>query len=1048
MLPHLLLLAALASPAPQDTAHIVLVSTTDVHGRAYGWDYITDRPFPGGLARAATVVDSLRAQYPGQVVVLDAGDLIQGNSFAAYFAREAPRDTNPIIRAMNLVGYDAAALGNHEFNWGLETLGDAIAGAAFPYVSGNVYALPADTLVHRPFTVVERQGVRIGIAGFTTPGVMVWDRENVRGKVRVGPVEPAALTVLEQLDKAADLSVVLIHSGMDGPASYDTAGVGPENVAARLAYLPHRPDFVLVGHSHREMRDSVLNGTHFVQPRNWAQSVSVMHVDLVSKGGQWRAVRWRADAVRLDSVTPSARVVAALQGAHDSVRQWVTQPLGHAVGPMPAALSRAEPTPIIGFIHDVQMKRTGAQLSAASAFDLQAGFDTGPIRLSDVAGIYPYENTLRAVRITGAQLDAFLEQSARYYRVDSAGRVSFNDSIPGYNFDMIGGASYTIDLTRPLGNRIQDLAVSGRAVTATDTFTLAVNSYRQGGGGGFDMLQDAPVVYDENENIRDLLVEAVRERKRIDPREYADTNWRFIPSSAAEQVRALHMDRVRPHMTPRPHQPPSRRAAEPPSVRLRILAITDLHGALQPAIHSWSNGRPAGGIVAIDALMDSLEAACDCPTIRLDGGDQMQGTLISNLSYGRSTVAALNLLDLDAAVIGNHDLDWSPDTLRARMRQADYAWLAANVFDSTTGRRPEWVTPYRIIEVDSLRVAVIGYMSPETKSIVKAEHVRGLVFRAGAAPIKDVFEAAVAEVPDAIIIVAHAGAVCDTVCEGDIIDLARELPEGSVDAIVAGHTHWPYEAVVNGIPIVQARSSGSAVGVIDLTTHDPTTHDAPHINLLTPYADTPGDTALAALVARFSKVADSLADRVITRLAQPLPKGSESGQYALGNLIADAQRATLNADVAIMNNGGIRGRGLPAGPVTYGRLYELQPFGNGIVTVTVTGAILRQAIEHVLNADGTAAHISGLRVRYDPAKRRGHRITVLQLEDGRPVHSDSSYKVAINDYMAGGGSGYTMFVGQPARASGMTDLDALIEYLEKRPQPVEAPMVPRIRPVD
>src|SRR5574340_77661 len=246
MLASLLLALAIASP-PADTAHLVIVSTTDIHGRATAWDYTADRPFAGGLVRVATVVDSLRREYPGRVVVVDAGDLIQGDPFAAYFASQAPRPLNPIVQAMNLSGYDAATLGNHEFNWGLPTLRRALAGARFPWVSGNIFGLPRDTLIHRPFVILTRDGVRVGIAGFTTPGVMVWDRENVRGRVRVGRVDPAARRILPELRRASDLAVVLIHSGMAEASSYDTTGVGPENVAASLASLPVRPDLVVVG---------------------------------------------------------------------------------------------------------------------------------------------------------------------------------------------------------------------------------------------------------------------------------------------------------------------------------------------------------------------------------------------------------------------------------------------------------------------------------------------------------------------------------------------------------------------------------------------------------------------------------------------------------------------------------------------------------------------------------------------------------------------------------------------------------------------------------
>ena len=180
-------LTLVAAPL-QDTAHVVVVATTDVHGHVTTWDYAANQPAPGGLTRVATIVDSLKARYPGQVVVVDAGDLIQGDPFATYFARVAPRDPNPVIEAMNLTGYDVATPGNHDLDWGVGVMRQSVAGAAFPYVSGNIHTLPGDTLLFKPYVILHRQGVRIGITGFTTPGVALWNRDKLQGRLRFGRI--------------------------------------------------------------------------------------------------------------------------------------------------------------------------------------------------------------------------------------------------------------------------------------------------------------------------------------------------------------------------------------------------------------------------------------------------------------------------------------------------------------------------------------------------------------------------------------------------------------------------------------------------------------------------------------------------------------------------------------------------------------------------------------------------------------------------------------------------------------------------------------------
>ena len=201
----LLFAASLFVTQAPDTAHVVLVATTDVHGRATAWDYLAERSAPGGLTRVATVVDSLRRRFPGQVVVLDAGDMLQGNAFAAYQARQGRRQPNPIVEAMNLVGYDAATPGNHDFDWGVPELERALADAAFPYVSANLFRVPSDSLLVSPFRVLRRGPIRVGVTGFTTPGVMVWDGDRLRGKIRVERIEAAAGRTFADMRRSSDL---------------------------------------------------------------------------------------------------------------------------------------------------------------------------------------------------------------------------------------------------------------------------------------------------------------------------------------------------------------------------------------------------------------------------------------------------------------------------------------------------------------------------------------------------------------------------------------------------------------------------------------------------------------------------------------------------------------------------------------------------------------------------------------------------------------------------------------------------------------------------
>src|SRR5205814_792523 len=414
--------------------------------------------------------------------------------------------------------------------------------ATYHIVSANIFNGTSDTLVYPSHVVVTRAGVKIGITGFTTPGVMVWGRGQL-GRIRVRPIAEAAPLALRRLDLAgADLKVALVHSGLNEPSSYDTAGVGAENAALGLASIPlpaPRPDLVIVGHSHKEMRDYVVNGVHFVQPRNFALSLAVVRVSLVKEPSGYRVVSMRPELIPLASVAEQPRFVRRFTAAHERARAWAATPLGTAGPGFSARYGRAEDTPLLDFINEVQRRRAGADLSATADFELGAGLPEGEVRERDVSGIYPYENTLRAVRISGDQLKAYLEQTARYFRTYQPGVPLINDSVPGFNFDVLSGATYTIDLTQGPGRRI------------------------------------------------------------------------------------------------------------------RGLAINDFHGALEPQVWPWSAGRPVGGAAALKPWLDSLARGCFCTSIRLDAGDEMQGTPVSNFNFGRPAIAALNALGIDAAAIGN-----------------------------------------------------------------------------------------------------------------------------------------------------------------------------------------------------------------------------------------------------------------------------------------------------------------------------------------------------------------------------------------------------------
>src|SRR5512146_1051816 len=524
------------SAAPID---LVVAATTDIHGRVRGWDHYADAPDSArGLARAATIIDSLRKVSPVLPIVVDAGDFLQGNPMAYLAARVDTTIPNPIIAAMNVIQYDAVTIGNHEFNYGLPALTRAMRQAEFTMLAANARR-PDGSQRFASWAVSTRHGVKVAIVGATTPGSMIWDRDNLAGQVVIRDIIPDVRTAVRDARNAgAAVVIVVVHSGLDEPSSYDTVGtsVASENVAARLAHEVPGIDLIVYGHSHRQMADTVIGTTLLVQPKNWATSVGVAHLGLAFRDGHWHVVSRRSSLVQAVHHREDPEVVAVSQEGHRAAIRYAATPIGPTPVAWRADSARVVDTPLIDFVLEVERRATGAQLASTAAFSLDASLAAGPITVARLSALYPYDNTLRAIRISGAQLRAYLEQSARYFRRRDDGSIGVDPKIPGYNYDIVAGVDYTIDLSKPIGDRITTLTYEGRAVAPSDSFTMALNNYRQGGGGGFAMLQGAPVVYDRQAEIRDLLIDEVRRKGTLVPSDYFHPNWRIVPSSAIGQV--------------------------------------------------------------------------------------------------------------------------------------------------------------------------------------------------------------------------------------------------------------------------------------------------------------------------------------------------------------------------------------------------------------------------------------------------------------------------------------------------------------------------------
>lgn len=522
------------SAAPSDTTTIVVMGTTDLHGYVLPWDYYADQPDTRqSLAQVATLVDSVRAVHP-HTLLLDAGDWLQGNPFAEYFARVDSVSAYPLLAAADRMRYDAFVLGNHEFNFGIELLGHRIQQTATPIIGANIYVHGTDEPAYAPYLLREVGGVIVGIVGVTTPGSAVWDRPRVQGRLDFGDaVEAAHRFVAAARADGAEVVIVLGHTGIEGDTSYPTDELGEENVGRIIAETVPGVDALVLGHTHRPRMETVSGAdgrpVAIIQAGRWADHLALAKLRLVRSPEGVRIVETATRMHRVAHAPPHPAIEALAAEGHEAVREHMAEAFAETTSEWPTERARLEPTAAVALIHAAQREATGAQLSAAAAFSTNLTLGPGGITRGQLAQLYPYENQLFVVEISGRDVRGFLEHGAQYYLTPEipGDAPTVNRSWPGFNFDMIDGVTYTLDLTRPVGERVTQLEFEGRPVADDETFTMAVNSYRASGGGGFPGMTDDAIIERIDRPVRAMIEDFLRERGSIEPEDVLTPNWQL-----------------------------------------------------------------------------------------------------------------------------------------------------------------------------------------------------------------------------------------------------------------------------------------------------------------------------------------------------------------------------------------------------------------------------------------------------------------------------------------------------------------------------------------
>jgi 2',3'-cyclic-nucleotide 2'-phosphodiesterase/3'-nucleotidase len=531
--------AAMPAGAAKTSLSLTIVGTTDVHGHIYPTSYFgktTEEDL--GLAKAYTLIQDIRAKNPNTLLV-DSGDMLQGSPLTYWHARMAkPGTPNPMIDVMNHMGYAAFGVGNHEYNFGLAHLYQARKESRFPWVSGNTYRAGTQTPQFEPYTITTVAGVKVGIIGFAPPGIAIWDKAHVQGKLEFRDILVSAKHWIPKMKAAgADVIVAIPHSGLGAEfcpyyTGYsESSGLPRENVAADMARQFPDIDVIFPGHTHVEVQGTLMGNAAVAQAQKWGERLSVADLTLEKVNGHWQITHKAARVMTTEGVKPAANVLAWAKSAHDATVAYVNSALCNTPDTWSTKRAMVEDTPIIDLINTVQLKATKAHLSAAAAFTTEAEIKAGKITVADMAAIYPYENALVAIKVTGRELKAYLEFSARLFAAHAAGKPAFDPEVRHYNYDMVSGVDYDIDVRKPVGSRVVNLTYQGQPVTDGQLFTMAMNSYRQRGGGGYEMLKACPVIYNQEESIRDLMIDYLKGRPSLAASDVFVKNWRLLPEA-------------------------------------------------------------------------------------------------------------------------------------------------------------------------------------------------------------------------------------------------------------------------------------------------------------------------------------------------------------------------------------------------------------------------------------------------------------------------------------------------------------------------------------
>jgi 2',3'-cyclic-nucleotide 2'-phosphodiesterase / 3'-nucleotidase len=518
---------------------LTILETTDVHGAILPINYANNEGREVGLAKIATLIKKER-QKNDNLLLIDNGDLIQGTPLTYHYARIDNSKINPIIKILNYLMYDLAVIGNHEFNYGIEILNKAINESKFPWLCANIISKASNKCyTEKPYAIKSfESGIKVGILGLTTKYIPNWENPiHIQGLSFEDPVEHAKrwVKVLREEEKV-DIVVVSYHGGFERniETGEPTENLTGENQGYELCIQVPGIDVLLTGHQHRLIYGSKINGVLVLQAGTQGMTLGKAEIVFTKTEAGIKIIDKKSELLSVKGVIADSEVIELVREYEAKTQRWLDKPIGKIKGDMTAGdhmTIRTQDNTLIEFINKVQMECSGAEISNTALFDNHALGFPSDVTMRDIVSNYIYPNTLRVIRISGHDIKAALERSATYFEKYDGKNIRVNPVFSNpkpqhYNYDMWEGIEYTIDISKPVGERIVKLEIKGKLLDLDKEYDVVMNNYRAGGGGEYFMFQNKPVIKDIPTDVSELIANYILERGTIEAT--VNENWKVI----------------------------------------------------------------------------------------------------------------------------------------------------------------------------------------------------------------------------------------------------------------------------------------------------------------------------------------------------------------------------------------------------------------------------------------------------------------------------------------------------------------------------------------